>query len=150
MAGGWRTQRVGLVIRAFPHRLRRFCHYIVTMRYFEMVILVVIALSSIALAAEDPVHTDSPRNNVSGPDGWAPARLWGGSWVPSQEPKGLGWDWSPVFSQDTPPSSLCVPGSAGPKVCRQEDGAAEGAYSQTGLSETPSQNRCPQASWLPG
>lgn len=45
-------------------RLRRFCHYIVTMRYFEMVILVVIALSSIALAAEDPVRTDSPRNNV--------------------------------------------------------------------------------------
>uniref|UniRef100_A0A8D1YAF6 Voltage-dependent N-type calcium channel subunit alpha n=1 Tax=Sus scrofa TaxID=9823 RepID=A0A8D1YAF6_PIG len=44
--------------------LRRFCHYIVTMRYFEVVILVVIALSSIALAAEDPVQTDSPRNNV--------------------------------------------------------------------------------------
>lgn len=35
------------------------------MRYFEMVILVVIALSSIALAAEDPVQTDSSRNNVS-------------------------------------------------------------------------------------
>ncbi|ELK07437.1 Voltage-dependent N-type calcium channel subunit alpha-1B [Pteropus alecto] len=44
--------------------LRRCCHYIVTMRYFEMVILVVIALSSIALAAEDPVRTDSPRNNA--------------------------------------------------------------------------------------
>ncbi|MEJ1271872.1 hypothetical protein NN561_002718 [Cricetulus griseus] len=45
-------------------KLRRFCHYIVTMRYFEMVILVVIALSSIALAAEDPVRTDSSRNNM--------------------------------------------------------------------------------------
>ncbi|KAM5299114.1 voltage-dependent N-type calcium channel subunit alpha-1B [Ctenodactylus gundi] len=44
--------------------LRRCCHYIVTMRYFEMVILVVIALSSIALAAEDPVRTDSSRNNA--------------------------------------------------------------------------------------
>ncbi|KAK1333972.1 hypothetical protein QTO34_004970 [Cnephaeus nilssonii] len=44
--------------------LRRLCHSIVTMRYFEMVILVVIALSSIALAAEDPVRADSPRNNV--------------------------------------------------------------------------------------
>ncbi|XP_073076774.1 voltage-dependent N-type calcium channel subunit alpha-1B isoform X7 [Manis javanica] len=44
--------------------LRRLCHSIVTMRYFEMVILVVIALSSIALAAEDPVRTDSPRNNA--------------------------------------------------------------------------------------
>ncbi|XP_068928791.1 voltage-dependent N-type calcium channel subunit alpha-1B [Petaurus breviceps papuanus] len=44
--------------------LRRACHYIVNMRYFEMVILGVIALSSIALAAEDPVQADSPRNNV--------------------------------------------------------------------------------------
>ncbi|XP_012929096.1 voltage-dependent N-type calcium channel subunit alpha-1B isoform X6 [Heterocephalus glaber] len=44
--------------------LRRFCHSIVTMRYFETVILVVIALSSIALAAEDPVRTDSSRNNA--------------------------------------------------------------------------------------
>lgn len=56
---------------ALPSRLRRLCHSIVTMRYFEMVILVVIALSSIALAAEDPVRTDSPRNNVS-----AAVRLW--------------------------------------------------------------------------
>lgn len=70
-----------------PSRLRRFCHYIVTMRYFEMVILVVIALSSIALAAEDPVRTDSPRNNVSTALGWlglggaggpsAPSGVWG-------------------------------------------------------------------------
>lgn len=62
-------------ICACLHRLRRFCHYIVTMRYFEMVILVVIALSSIALAAEDPVRTDSSRNNVSGRVG-GPIRLW--------------------------------------------------------------------------
>uniref|UniRef100_A0A6I8NS10 Voltage-dependent N-type calcium channel subunit alpha n=1 Tax=Ornithorhynchus anatinus TaxID=9258 RepID=A0A6I8NS10_ORNAN len=48
----------------FAPRLRRFCHYIVNMRYFEMVILMVIALSSIALAAEDPVWADSPRNNA--------------------------------------------------------------------------------------
>uniref|UniRef100_A0A671YSY0 Voltage-dependent N-type calcium channel subunit alpha n=1 Tax=Sparus aurata TaxID=8175 RepID=A0A671YSY0_SPAAU len=45
-------------------RVRRLCHYIVTMRYFEMSILVVIAMSSIALAAEDPVWTNAPRNNV--------------------------------------------------------------------------------------
>ncbi|XP_053328500.1 voltage-dependent N-type calcium channel subunit alpha-1B [Spea bombifrons] len=44
--------------------VRRLCHYIVNMRYFEMVILIVIALSSIALAAEDPVQADSPRNDV--------------------------------------------------------------------------------------
>nr|XP_043882709.1 calcium channel, voltage-dependent, N type, alpha 1B subunit, a isoform X4 [Solea senegalensis] len=44
--------------------VRRLCHYIVTLRYFEMSILVVISLSSIALAAEDPVWTNAPRNNV--------------------------------------------------------------------------------------
>uniref|UniRef100_A0A3B3R787 Voltage-dependent N-type calcium channel subunit alpha n=1 Tax=Paramormyrops kingsleyae TaxID=1676925 RepID=A0A3B3R787_9TELE len=44
--------------------VRRLCHYIVSLRYFEMCILVVIAMSSIALAAEDPVHANAPRNNV--------------------------------------------------------------------------------------
>ncbi|XP_067825703.1 calcium channel, voltage-dependent, N type, alpha 1B subunit, a [Heptranchias perlo] len=44
--------------------VRRACHYIVNLRYFEMCILLVIAMSSIALAAEDPVQADSPRNNV--------------------------------------------------------------------------------------
>lgn len=49
----------------FPPRIRRLFHYIVNLRYFEMVILIVIALSSIALAAEDPVQAESPRNDVS-------------------------------------------------------------------------------------
>uniref|UniRef100_A0A8C8SNZ9 Voltage-dependent N-type calcium channel subunit alpha n=1 Tax=Pelusios castaneus TaxID=367368 RepID=A0A8C8SNZ9_9SAUR len=44
--------------------IRRLFHYIVNMRYFEMVILIVIALSSIALAAEDPVQAESPSNDV--------------------------------------------------------------------------------------
>uniref|UniRef100_A0AAY4EJS0 Voltage-dependent N-type calcium channel subunit alpha n=1 Tax=Denticeps clupeoides TaxID=299321 RepID=A0AAY4EJS0_9TELE len=44
--------------------VRRLCHYIVSLRYFEMSILVVIVMSSIALAAEDPVQANSPRNNV--------------------------------------------------------------------------------------
>uniref|UniRef100_S4RDF6 Voltage-dependent N-type calcium channel subunit alpha n=1 Tax=Petromyzon marinus TaxID=7757 RepID=S4RDF6_PETMA len=44
--------------------LRRLCHYIVTLRYFEMCILLVIAMSSIALAAEDPVEADSPWNKI--------------------------------------------------------------------------------------
>uniref|UniRef100_A0A8C1ZCE3 Voltage-dependent P/Q-type calcium channel subunit alpha-1A n=1 Tax=Cyprinus carpio TaxID=7962 RepID=A0A8C1ZCE3_CYPCA len=48
----------------FRYRFRRLCHYIVTLRYFEMCILLVIAMSSIALAAEDPVWPESPRNNV--------------------------------------------------------------------------------------
>ncbi|TSR16030.1 Voltage-dependent R-type calcium channel subunit alpha-1E [Bagarius yarrelli] len=44
--------------------IRRICHYIVTLRYFEMTILLVIVASSIALAAEDPVCTNSERNRV--------------------------------------------------------------------------------------
>ncbi|XP_068605395.1 voltage-dependent R-type calcium channel subunit alpha-1E-like [Brachionichthys hirsutus] len=44
--------------------IRRICHYIVTLRYFEMTILLVIVASSIALAAEDPVATNSERNKV--------------------------------------------------------------------------------------
>lgn len=47
-----------------PCRFRVCCHYILTLKYFEFSILSVIAMSSIALAAEDPVWPDSPRNNV--------------------------------------------------------------------------------------
>lgn len=46
-------------------RIRRICHYVVTLRYFEMTILLVIVASSIALAAEDPVSTNSERNRVN-------------------------------------------------------------------------------------
>uniref|UniRef100_A0A8C7ZX46 Calcium channel, voltage-dependent, R type, alpha 1E subunit b n=1 Tax=Oryzias sinensis TaxID=183150 RepID=A0A8C7ZX46_9TELE len=45
-------------------RIRRICHYVVNLRYFEMTILLVIVASSIALAAEDPVCTNSNRNKV--------------------------------------------------------------------------------------
>ncbi|KAG2464095.1 CAC1E protein, partial [Polypterus senegalus] len=45
-------------------RIRRACHYVVNLRYFEMCILLVIAASSIALAAEDPVATNSDWNKV--------------------------------------------------------------------------------------
>uniref|UniRef100_A0A3P8QXG4 Voltage-dependent calcium channel type A subunit alpha-1 n=1 Tax=Astatotilapia calliptera TaxID=8154 RepID=A0A3P8QXG4_ASTCA len=44
--------------------VRRACHYVVNLRYFEMSILLVIAASSIALAAEDPVATSSHWNKV--------------------------------------------------------------------------------------
>uniref|UniRef100_A0A3B3VDL6 Calcium voltage-gated channel subunit alpha1 E n=1 Tax=Poecilia latipinna TaxID=48699 RepID=A0A3B3VDL6_9TELE len=44
--------------------IRRICHYVVNLRYFEMTILLVIVASSIALAAEDPVCTSSDRNKV--------------------------------------------------------------------------------------
>ncbi|XP_029106174.1 voltage-dependent P/Q-type calcium channel subunit alpha-1A-like isoform X7 [Scleropages formosus] len=53
-----------MFILSTTNPFRRLCHYIVTLRYFEMCILLVIAMSSIALAAEDPVQPDSPRNNV--------------------------------------------------------------------------------------
>uniref|UniRef100_A0A8C9W3M8 Calcium voltage-gated channel subunit alpha1 E n=1 Tax=Scleropages formosus TaxID=113540 RepID=A0A8C9W3M8_SCLFO len=46
------------------HRIRRICHYVVNLRYFEMSILLVIVASSIALAAEDPVSTNSEWNKV--------------------------------------------------------------------------------------
>uniref|UniRef100_A0A8C9N6U3 Voltage-dependent N-type calcium channel subunit alpha n=1 Tax=Serinus canaria TaxID=9135 RepID=A0A8C9N6U3_SERCA len=44
--------------------IRRLFHYIVNLRYFEMVILIVIALSSIALAAEDPVQAEVDLGHV--------------------------------------------------------------------------------------
>ncbi|XP_043938320.1 voltage-dependent P/Q-type calcium channel subunit alpha-1A [Protopterus annectens] len=53
-----------MFILSTTNPFRRACHYIVNLRYFEMCILFVIAMSSIALAAEDPVQPDSARNNV--------------------------------------------------------------------------------------
>ncbi|XP_056459271.1 voltage-dependent R-type calcium channel subunit alpha-1E [Gadus chalcogrammus] len=44
--------------------VRRACHYVVNLRYFETCILLVIAASSIALAAEDPVDTASGWNKA--------------------------------------------------------------------------------------
>ncbi|XP_070531532.1 voltage-dependent calcium channel type A subunit alpha-1-like [Ptychodera flava] len=41
-------------------------HFVVTLRYFEFFIMVVIAMSSIALAAEDPVDPNNFRNKVLG------------------------------------------------------------------------------------
>ncbi|CAF1075761.1 unnamed protein product, partial [Didymodactylos carnosus] len=44
--------------------VRRFCHFIVNLRYFDTFIMLVICLSSISLAAEDPVHELSFRNKI--------------------------------------------------------------------------------------
>ncbi|CAL8308262.1 unnamed protein product [Lota lota] len=44
--------------------VRRACHYVVNLRYFETCILLVIAASSIALAAEDPVDAASGWNKA--------------------------------------------------------------------------------------
>ncbi|KAG8436805.1 hypothetical protein GDO86_007767 [Hymenochirus boettgeri] len=53
-----------MLIFSSTNPVRKVCHYIVNLRYFEMCILLVIAASSIALAAEDPVLTNSDRNRV--------------------------------------------------------------------------------------
>ncbi|XP_030401977.1 voltage-dependent P/Q-type calcium channel subunit alpha-1A isoform X10 [Gopherus evgoodei] len=53
-----------MFILSTTNPFRRLCHYIVNLRYFEMCILMVIAMSSIALAAEDPVQPNATRNNV--------------------------------------------------------------------------------------
>nr|AXF54067.1 voltage-dependent calcium channel A type alpha-1 [Ditylenchus destructor] len=45
-----------------PFRCR--VHSVVATKYFEMVVMAVICLSSISLAAEDPVDDDNPRNRV--------------------------------------------------------------------------------------
>ncbi|XP_048506529.1 voltage-dependent calcium channel type A subunit alpha-1 isoform X26 [Athalia rosae] len=44
--------------------IRRGAHWVVNLRYFDFFIMVVITLSSIALAAEDPVVETSTRNTV--------------------------------------------------------------------------------------
>ncbi|XP_076756209.1 calcium voltage-gated channel subunit cacophony isoform X21 [Xylocopa sonorina] len=44
--------------------VRRAAHWVVNLRYFDFFIMVVISLSSIALAAEDPVWEASPRNEI--------------------------------------------------------------------------------------
>ncbi|XP_063284375.1 voltage-dependent R-type calcium channel subunit alpha-1E isoform X7 [Pelobates fuscus] len=53
-----------MLIFSSSNPVRKVCHYIVNLRYFEMSILLVIAASSIALAAEDPVLTNSDHNKV--------------------------------------------------------------------------------------
>ena len=44
--------------------IRVACHYIVNLRYFEATILTIIAFSSFTLAAEDPVHRSSLKNEA--------------------------------------------------------------------------------------
>lgn len=49
---------------ATQRRVRRGAHWVVNLRYFDFFIMVVISLSSIALAAEDPVNDSNPRNTI--------------------------------------------------------------------------------------
>jgi len=43
---------------------RRFAHFIVTLPWFDRIIIFVICASSISLALEDPVSYDSPLNDI--------------------------------------------------------------------------------------
>ena len=42
--------------------VRKLIHWIVTKKVFDNFIMLVIVMSSIAIAAEDPVDEDNPRN----------------------------------------------------------------------------------------
>ncbi|XP_069119459.1 voltage-dependent calcium channel type A subunit alpha-1-like isoform X4 [Argopecten irradians] len=44
--------------------IRRFCHFVVNLRYFDLFIMIVISASSIALATEDPVREKSTHNSI--------------------------------------------------------------------------------------
>jgi len=46
------------------YRFRRLCHRIVNLRHFDSFMLVIIMLSSITIAIEDPLDDDSERNKV--------------------------------------------------------------------------------------
>lgn len=48
----------------FAYRIRVFAHWVVNLKYFDFFIMLIIGLSSIALAAEDPVVEHSPRNQI--------------------------------------------------------------------------------------
>ncbi|XP_071821818.1 voltage-dependent calcium channel type A subunit alpha-1-like isoform X3 [Apostichopus japonicus] len=53
-----------LFIFSTTNPLRTFCHYIVNLRYFDLMIMIVIGMSSIALAAEDPLDSTNVRNGI--------------------------------------------------------------------------------------
>ena len=46
----------------FFSRLRQVIHWFVTKKLFDNFIMLVIVVSSVSLASEDPVDEDSPRN----------------------------------------------------------------------------------------
>ena len=53
-----------LTVKLFLYRVRIFVHGIVTIPCFDTFIMIIIILSSITLAAEDPVQESSQRNHV--------------------------------------------------------------------------------------
>ncbi|XP_076258406.1 calcium voltage-gated channel subunit cacophony isoform X4 [Rhynchophorus ferrugineus] len=53
-----------MFILSSTNPIRRGAHWVVNLRYFDFFIMVVICMSSAALAAEDPVNEQSFRNNI--------------------------------------------------------------------------------------
>lgn len=53
-----------LFMFSYENRFRRLCHFISNHRWFSNSLLVCILVSSIMLAAEDPVRYNSPTNDV--------------------------------------------------------------------------------------
>lgn len=53
-----------MFILSSSNPIRRAAHYVTNMRYFDAFIMVIISLSSIALAAEDPVEENSSLNII--------------------------------------------------------------------------------------
>lgn len=52
-------------MHVFVCSIRRFCHFVVTLHYFDLFIMIVICASSITLAAEDPIEgSKSFRNQL--------------------------------------------------------------------------------------
>lgn len=51
-------------LHSFSFRIRRAAHWVVNLKYFDFFIMVVISLSSIALACEDPVDEESKNNKI--------------------------------------------------------------------------------------
>ncbi|XP_077996994.1 muscle calcium channel subunit alpha-1-like [Glandiceps talaboti] len=53
-----------LFVFSYTNRFRKFCYYICNHPYFANIVLVLILISSIMLAAEDPLNADKKRNNI--------------------------------------------------------------------------------------
>ena len=50
----------------FSRRVRRYVHYLVTSSAFRTLVIITVCASSITLAAEDPIHSNSTGNVVLG------------------------------------------------------------------------------------
>ena len=53
-----------MFILSTTNPIRRGAHWVVNLKYFDFFIMIVISLSSIALACEDPVDEESEKNKL--------------------------------------------------------------------------------------